>query len=224
MRVSGQRIHAGAAILVAVLTVVTGCGRRTAARVPAPPSAPARIGATETGVASWYGAPYDGRLAASGEIYDMEQLTAAHRSLPFGTWVKVADLDNGRSVNVRITDRGPFVDGRVIDLSHAAARRIDMLGTGTARVRLEVIAPPKDAREGPPARGQYAVQAGVFSDRQRAETLRASLQDRFEDVRLVQNSSLWHVLIGHHMTFDAATQLATSVRRSVGEAVLVPDR
>ncbi len=92
---------------------------------------PARIGDTETGIASWYGEPYNGRRSASGEIYDMEQLTAAHRTLAFGTWLEVNDLDNGKQVEVRITDRGPFVKGRIIDLSLAAARKIDMVGPGT---------------------------------------------------------------------------------------------
>lgn len=118
------------------------CAKRTAARIPPPPAA-ARIGSTETGEASWYGAPYDGRRAASGEIYDMEKLTAAHRTLPFDTWVEVTNLSNGKQVDVRINDRGPFKGGRIIDLSHAAAREVGMLGPGTARVRLKVIqAPP----------------------------------------------------------------------------------
>ena len=108
---------------------------------------PANIGATETGIASWYGVPYDGRRAASGEIYDMEQLTAAHRTLPFRTWVEVTNLDNGKRVNVRINDRGPFVDGRIIDLSLAAAREIEMVGPGIARVRLKVIAPPRGSEK-----------------------------------------------------------------------------
>ena len=119
---------------------LAGCGHR-AARVNAP-LAPARIGSTETGVASWYGVPYDGRRAASGEIYDMRQLTAAHRQLPFQTWVEVTNLSNGKQVDVRINDRGPFVKGRILDLSQAAARDIDMLRAGTARVRLRVIPPP----------------------------------------------------------------------------------
>src|SRR5579862_5667458 len=89
------------------------------------------------------------RRAGSGEIYDMEQLTAAHRTLPFETWVEVTNLSNGRSVGVRINDRGPFVSGRVIDLSQAAAREIGMLGPGTARVQLRVIAPPAGARLAP---------------------------------------------------------------------------
>lgn len=105
--------------------------------------APAKIGSTETGIASWYGEPYHGRRSASGEIYDMKQLTAAHRTLPFQTWVEVTDLDNGKKVNVRIIDRGPFVDGRIIDLSLAAAREIEMVRPGIARVKLKVIKPPK---------------------------------------------------------------------------------
>jgi rare lipoprotein A len=102
-----------------------------------------RIGRHETGIASWYGEPYNGRHSANGEIYDMEKLTAAHREYPFDTWLKVKNLGNHREVTVRVTDRGPFVEGRIIDLSKAAARQIDMIGTGTAKVRLEVVNPPK---------------------------------------------------------------------------------
>jgi rare lipoprotein A len=92
----------------------------------------------ETGLASWYGRPYHGRAAANGEIYDMNRMTAAHRTLPFNTWVRVFDLDTGKSVDLRVIDRGPFVDGRIIDISQAAAREIDMIGRDTARVRIEV--------------------------------------------------------------------------------------
>src|SRR5579862_3532080 len=136
-------IHAGFTLCVtavaAAALVAAGCSRRTAARIPAPP-APARIGSEETGVASWYGIPYNGRRAASGEIFDMEQLTAAHRTLPFETWVEVTNLVNGKRVEVRINDRGPFVDGRIIDLSRAAAEKIEMVRSGVVRVRLKVIA------------------------------------------------------------------------------------
>jgi len=134
-------VHAGSVIIAVALFAAAGCARKTVARVPAPPI-PARLGATETGIASWYGVPYHGRRAASGEIYDMEKLTAAHRTLPFDTWVEVMNLSNGKRVDVRITDRGPFVSGRIIDLSRAAARQISMLGPGVAKVRLEVIPPP----------------------------------------------------------------------------------
>jgi len=143
-------------------------------------------------MASWYGEPYHGRRAADGEIYDMERLTAAHRTLPFDTWVEVNNLDNGKHVDVRITDRGPFVKGRIIDLSRAAAREIDMLGPGVARVRLRVIEVPH--ANAVPSRSpvsapdeQYCAQAGAFSDRARAESLAESLASRFENVRVVNS-------------------------------------
>lgn len=138
-----REFFAAACALALLLAMLSGCGRshQPSARVPRPPR-PAKIGATETGVASWYGHPYHGRATASGEIYDMEKFTAAHRTLPFETWLDVTNLANGKHVEVRITDRGPFVDGRIIDLSHAAAQKIDMLRAGTVRVRLKVIAPP----------------------------------------------------------------------------------
>lgn len=90
-------------------------------------------------MASWYGHPYHGRPTASGEIYDMERDTAAHRTFSFGTWVRVVNLSNGKHTEVRINDRGPFKRGRIIDLSRSAAREIDMIGPGTAKVRVTVI-------------------------------------------------------------------------------------
>src|SRR5579885_2755073 len=128
-------VYAGAALFLAALAMIAGCARKNPAHLPPP----VRIGAIETGIASWYGAPSHGRPTSSGEIYDQEQLTAAHRTLPFGTWVDVTNLDNGKRVEVRITDRGPFVKDRIIDLSLAAAREIDMVRQGTARVRLKII-------------------------------------------------------------------------------------
>jgi rare lipoprotein A len=148
MRVLRRPIHAGFVLLALAAMCIAGCGHR-AARVNTP-LAPAPIGSTETGVASWYGVPYDGRRAVSGEVYDMRQLTAAHRQLPFQTWVEVTNLSNGKQVNVRINDRGPFVKGRILDLSQAAARDIDMLRAGTTRVRLKVIPPPSTPASIPP--------------------------------------------------------------------------
>jgi rare lipoprotein A len=127
--------------LAASLSLFTGCARKTSAHVPLSVK-PARIGETQTGIASWYGVPYDGRRSASGEIYDMEKLTAAHRSFPFDTWVEVTNLSNNKRVDVRITDRGPFVNGRIIDLSLAAAREIDLVTAGIVRVRIKVIKKP----------------------------------------------------------------------------------
>jgi len=123
------------------LAALTGCAKKSSARAPSPVK-PARIGQIETGIASWYGVPYHGRRAANGEIYDMEKLTAAHRTLPFDTWVEVTNLANNKKVDVRIIDRGPFVDGRIIDLSLAAAREIDMVRQGIVKVRIKVIRKP----------------------------------------------------------------------------------
>jgi len=221
------------------MLLVSACGRRGAARLPAPPSVPARIGSTETGVASWYGVPYHGRKSASGEIFDMEKLTAAHPALPFQTWVEVTNLSNGKQVDVRITDRGPFVRDRIIDLSMAAARQIDMVRAGTARVRLKVIdtpvngplanAPPAKALEDPGIRVDgYAVQAGAFSDPARAEALRQQLP--FAGARVVEprgsrsgGPSLWRVLIGHALSAQAAAALAAEVEKATGEAIVVKE-
>jgi rare lipoprotein A len=95
----------------------TGCATHAHKNVPVIAKT-VRLGKTEAGIASWYGAPYHGRTTASGEIYDMEKMTAAHRTLPFDTWLLVTNLSNGKRVQVRVNDRGPFVDHRVIDLSH----------------------------------------------------------------------------------------------------------
>lgn len=108
------------------------------------------------GVASWYGAEFHGRTTSSGEIYDMHAFTAAHRTLPFGSRVRVTNARNGRQVVVRINDRGPFVKGRIIDLSRAAATLLGMLDDGTAPVRLELLPRPD------PRTRLYAVQVGAF--------------------------------------------------------------
>ena len=126
------------------LLCVCSCGKKHA------PSAGAmtrvKLGYQQRGIASWYGDPYHGRRTASGETYDMEQFTAAHPRLPFGVTTRVQNLSNGKSVDVRINDRGPFVHGRIIDLSRAAARQIDLLGPGVTRVRIKVIAAPAGVR------------------------------------------------------------------------------
>ena len=222
-----------ASLLAASLVCMAGCARRhtrisSAAPAPAasprrrpPPMAREEIQAIDgtTGIASWYGVPYDGRQASDGEIYDMEKLTAAHRTLPFGTVLRVTNLSNQKSVDVRVIDRGPFIDGRIIDLSKAAARAIDMIGPGTAMVRLNLIDAPAD-----PGPSLYAVQAGSFQDKSRAERLRDSLETEFAPVRLVQhgaNPAFWRVLAGEQPTIEQANSLAAAVRRVTGQAFVV---
>src|SRR5207249_10440070 len=150
-------------------------------RAPAPP--PITDG-VQVGVASWYGPGFHGNRTANGEIYDQYELTAAHPSLPLGTRAVVTNLSTGRAVEVRINDRGPFVDGRVIDLSYAAARTIGMIGPGTARVRIDVLgnaAPPPLIP--PPTHdlptGSYTIEVASLSDPGKAHHLRDVLARRF---------------------------------------------
>lgn len=199
--------------MVAACVALAGCAHKK--RTGAPPAVPVRIGHAETGIASWYGHPYDGRPSASGEIYNMDAMVAAHRTMPFGTWVRVYNLTNNKTVEVRIIDRGPFVHGRIIDLSHAAAGAIDMIGPGTARVRLVVIKPPPAA----PAE-VYSVQVGQFRSRDAAERLRARMASEFGAARLVRrpgNPETWRVLVGSEPTEEAALALAERIRDNSDE-------
>jgi len=201
------------------LSALSGCAHKKHARHIPPPPSPAApsVGDTETGMASWYGKPYHGRPAANGKIYDMEKLTAAHRTLPFNTWVRVYDLDNNQTVEVRITDRGPFIDGRIIDLSHAAAREIEMLGPGIARVRVEVIRAPEGV-----APGLFAVQVGAFRNRTNAERLRGQMESQYGSARLVQRAErpgLWFVLAGREASENTAKALATRIHQNSNEKI-----
>lgn len=180
--------------------LVVGC-----AGGPPPLTAPA-AGWSETGVASWYGPGFHGKLTASGERYDMEALTAAHRQLAFGTRLRVRNLDNGRTVDVRVNDRGPFARGRVIDLSRAAARTLGMLGPGTAPVELVVLAPS-------PLRHCSVVQVGAFNEPGNARRLAARLEGEGEPARLERGGDgLTRVLLGPYPDLSTAER-ARSLHR-----------
>jgi rare lipoprotein A len=215
-----------ACLVVAVCIALSGCAGKKLAKAPTA----ARLGSTETGLASWYGHPYHGRRAANGEIYDMEKMTAAHRTLPFGTWVRVKNIENNQTVDVRITDRGPFVGGRILDLSHAAAVSIAMIGPGTAKVKITVIdkpsvvetaavpAPPPPAA--PVAAELFAVQVGAFADRNNAERVRSSMESRYGSAKVVMRDGQpvrWRVLAGREATPEDAEALAVRIRGD-GEA------
>jgi rare lipoprotein A len=215
--------HRSCALALVMLLLVTGCAKKkrmpVSAAAPRPAAAMPHIGDEETGIASWYGYPYHGRRASDGEIYDMEKLTAAHRTMPFGTVVEVRNLANDLTVSVRINDRGPFVDGRVIDLSRAAARQIRMLGPGTANVRLRVVALPESVPD-----GYFAVQVGAFRERANADHRRKEMEERFGSARLVVrdgNPALWRVLVGHETTAEGAAALAGRVKKAAGPAFVV---
>jgi rare lipoprotein A len=165
----------------------------------------------EQGVASWYGVPFNGRRTSNGETYNMYEFTAAHRTLPFDSVVRVTNLRNGKQTEVRINDRGPFVENRIIDLSFAAARAIDMVGTGTASVRLEFISGLN------PTAGIFAVQVGAFAAQENAERFRAQLLQRYADVSIQEydspNGVFFRVRVGRLPSEDAARQLAEQLRQ-----------
>jgi len=235
---------AGAALLgvaLSLLCLSTGClhhhrrqvstaGPPPAAPTPStqPPSQPSRPGAQpprpttptpiiqgEEGIASWYGRPYHGRKTASGEIYNMYGISAAHRTLPFGTKVRVHDLDNGREVVVPINDRGPFIEGRIIDLSYGAAKALHMNIAGIARVKLEILGYGYEASPVPPA-GIFAVQVGAFRDRSNAERLKARIEPHYRPVVIVsfdRGDGLFHrVRAGNESTEEGAQALAQKLR------------
>jgi rare lipoprotein A len=224
-----------AAVLVCAVVISAGCAHRTATSqppvqsppvesvpspaAPSPPSSappaverqPAIPGQyEEEGVASWYGDPFNGRRTSNGEIYDMHQFTAAHRTLPFGAIVRVTNLRNGKQTEVRITDRGPFVANRVIDLSLSAAQAIDMVGPGTAPVRLEIIGGPN------PQAGFFGVQVGAFQLQDNAERFRAQLAARYPSVSIATydspNGMFYRVRVGRVPSENAAQQLADQLR------------
>jgi len=155
-------------------------------------------GVVQTGQASWYGVPFHGRTTSNGETYDMHAHTAAHKTLPFGTYVSVKNLSNGRSTVVRINDRGPFVEGRIIDLSYASAREVGLVGPGVATVRVTALAPQVavKGRTGAGARpvleardlrtGEFTVQVGAFLDRKNALDLAKRLGVLFDHVKITE--------------------------------------
>ncbi len=193
-----RRLLVGALALVAV----SACSGRRAPTSPDRP--PTRV---EEGLASWYGLEEAGRATASGEPMAPEKLTAAHKSLAFGSLVRVTELDTGKRVDVIINDRGPFVGGRIIDLSFAAARDLGMVDKGVARVRIEVL-----GLAGPLAARRWRVQVGSFEARPRAEDIATSLQAQGHGPVLLtefeNEGALYHrVWVGSFRERDAAERL-----------------
>lgn len=186
------------------------CGRKKIKTPVARPVSPSGAAVTQSGIASWYGRPYHGRRTASGEIYDMEAMVAAHRTLPFQTWVRVRNLSSGKTVDVRIIDRGPFVGNRIIDLSHAAAGQIEMIGPGIANVELTVLSAPV-----PPSAGVFAVQVGAFAERANAERNVQTMRRVYGSATIVERSGepvLYRVLAGKESSPQAAETLAARIR------------
>jgi rare lipoprotein A len=169
---------------------------------------------SEEGIASWYGPPYTNRKAADGSIYDQNAMTAAHRTLPMGSIVRVTNLNNGESVRVRITDRGPFVDGRIIDLSLAAAKAVDIYRPGTAKVRVEAFAPPA----GSDPAGRWCVQIGAFLDPADAIQLKNDLLRRYATAKVIEFAGP----TGHWVRISPVNGDRTVAGRIAG-AIHIPD-
>jgi peptidoglycan lytic transglycosylase len=175
----------------------------------------------EVGKASWYGAPYHNRRSSNGEVYDMNSLTAAHRTLPLGSTVRVTNLKTGHSTVVRITDRGPFVEGRIVDLSLAAAKQADVWQAGVAQVRLEVLRTPVPSNRG----GRWAVQIGSFQHEDGANTMADRLTRRYKTAKVLRFSSPvgdWWIRV-RVLKDDRkrAEEVARDTRTSEGKVFLV---
>jgi peptidoglycan lytic transglycosylase len=197
---------------------------RPAKRAKAP-ALPAPVGYTEEGNASWYGVPFHGRHAANGEIYDMYKLTAAHRTLPFESMVRVTNVNNGKSAVVRITDRGPFVENRIIDLSFAAAQEIESVGPGVVPIRLEVISAAGGSAPVDVTAGFFTVQVGAFRERGNAERLRERLSASYSPIYIQTYDSpegtFYRVRVGKISGEDAARQYAAGLHTREGFTTFV---
>lgn len=217
-----MRSSAGSRILiVALCLLLAACAKMVAV----PPPGPVSIGYEETGNASWYGHPYHGRRAASGEVYDMSQMTAAHQTLPFGTRVVVENLLNGRAVEVQITDRGPFKDNRILDLSLAAARILGAVEPGVIPVRLRVI-----GLSGSPLRarsGSFSVQVASFTSEHRADVLRRELEQAWAATYVqradVGGRAVYRVRVGKYATRAEALRLAQRLAAAGYEVVVMEE-
>ncbi len=202
-----------------LLLLLPACGRRTPAVRSVGVSTSPGSGFFEGGIASWYGPGFHGRTTANGEQYDMYAMTAAHKKLPFGTWVRVVNLDNGQATIVRVNDRGPFIEGRVIDLSRSAAEDIDMVGPGTAQVELHILDDPtpervrsSPTRTSTPQTGgrAFTVQVGAFRNKDNASRLKTRLAGQFPDVLVSETErsgqTLFRIRLGSFDSLQGAAE------------------
>lgn len=166
----------------------------------------------DVGIASWYGPAFHGKSTANGETYDQNELTAAHKTLPFNTIVKVTNLENGKSVTVRINDRGPYAGNRIIDLSKAAAEHIEMIGPGTAEVRLELVS--SDVPIGRQIEAEmFTVQLASFTERPQADTYARKIDGAFVHTALVNGITYYRVFSGRFRDRDDAVRHQRALSR-----------
>lgn len=205
-------------LVLCTLFLLSACGPRKV-QVRIPTAAPPSNSSNELeGIASYYAEPYHGRKTANGETFDTYKgLTAAHRTLPFNTVVRVRNENNGHEVQVRINDRGPFIDGRVIDLSLRAAREIDLVRAGIAPVKLTILRQGEATRRpGPSSQPVYTVQVGAFENPKSAEDLRQQLEKKYPGVSVQSFSgekTVYRVRIGREPDIGAAQKLASQLKK-----------
>jgi rare lipoprotein A len=230
----GQRAVRWLRILLVAMAPLA-CTKAAPPSRPIPPSQPATSAPRETpkvqeGVASWYGPGFHGNRTSSGETYDMYQMTAAHQTLPLGTRVLVTNLENSRTVEVVVNDRGPFAKERVIDLSYSAARVLEMVGPGIARVRVEILESP---RGGPTAdfsmKPIHALQLGAFSREDNAKALQADLNGLLGkgSARVVQahlgSQDVYRVRVGRFAQKEEAMAVAQDLAKRGYVVLVVPE-
>jgi rare lipoprotein A len=175
---------------------------------------------TELGIASWYGPPYHNRRAANGELYDMNQMTAAHRTLPLNSMVRVTNIKTGNSAVVRITDRGPFIGERMLDLSLVAAKAVDVWGPGLAWVKMEVLETPVPIDAG----GKWAVQIGAFDTVEAATQMKQSLANRYSTAKVLEfagPTGEWVRIRVPNDDRESAEQISRSITTPEGGVFLV---
>ncbi len=214
-------------LLIIVFFLITACAQRVVyERRPSPPLEKGDIRKGEIkepqyGVASWYGADFHGKATSSGEVYDMYQLTCAHQTLPLGTMVMVTNLENGKSLELKVNDRGPFVKDRIIDVSYAAARMLGMWDKGTASVKVEVIGFAPELVQ------RFTLQVGSFVDETNAQRLAEQLRKNFDNVSVTmletQTQKYHRVRVGQFDTRESALVTAEKLAQ-MGFNVMVTGR
>ncbi len=193
-------------------------------------------GFVQTGKASWYGKKFHGRKTSNGEVYDMYGMTAAHKTLPMNTWVSVHNLENGKKIVVRINDRGPFIRGRIIDLSYTGAKRIGIVGPGTANVRITALGDAVKYSQKTPVsfqprdywRGDFTVQVGAFEVKANAVNYRNKLSASYPDVHVVpftdHRGLFYRVRIGRFTNLKDAMRYAEKLEANGFERAFVVAR
>ncbi len=245
------RINSLIAFLGACLFFAACSGQSYSPPPPTPPGHPKpyRVNGTwyqpiphargfeQQGIASWYGREFHGRKTSNGETYDMFGMTAAHKTLPLGTYVRIKNLENGKTLDVRINDRGPFVRGRIIDLSFSAAKALGVIGPGTAPVKITALGTPAGATVAGSApgyipvdyySGNFTFQVGAFAERVNAERLVGKLDQRYQNAHMTTyfdgQRTFYRVRVGRSTNLEQAVAYEQSlIREGFAETFIVAE-